>query len=45
MVIFIRHWQSQLDSNVMQHDARHDNLACLARFIPNKKCSVTFTAE
>ena len=45
MVIFIRHWQSQLDSNVMQHDARHDNLACLARFIPNRKCSVTLTAE
>ena len=45
MVIFIRHWQSQLDSNVMQHDARQDNLACLARFIPNRKCNVTLTAE
>ena len=45
MFISIRHWQSQLDSNVVQHDARHDNLACLARFIPNRKCSVTLTAE
>ena len=44
-VIVAIHWQSQLDSNVMQHDARPDNLACLARFIPNRKCNVTLTAE